>query len=213
MDKKIVYTYLCYDGREYKIGQSINPQNRLLSLRTANPRIRMICYGLGAKEKDVHKLFADNRFAGEWFRLNEDEFVLVKELITGKKFISSGEAVFTFGKYKGTRVRDMYNESHINYMVWIVRNFSDPSDLIVNACVHRLRTLKKKGKTVNIEYEKLLFSKGEWQNMNQKQAEKKQKETRAEKRARKKRMELLAQIEREKERPARVKRNGEELAR
>lgn len=41
------FTYLMFDGINYKIGQTSNVQNRLKSLQTANINIRLICFGTG----------------------------------------------------------------------------------------------------------------------------------------------------------------------
>jgi hypothetical protein len=64
------YTYLMYDGNNYKIGQSIKPNKRLLEFKTGNPTIKLLKQNLYIPEKYFHDLFHDVRTGGEWFKLD-----------------------------------------------------------------------------------------------------------------------------------------------
>lgn len=74
-------TYLMYDGRLYKIGESVNPQKRLKTLKTANPFCELVCYGDGVSEKYLHKMFFQKRRNREWFELDDENLEKVKRLI------------------------------------------------------------------------------------------------------------------------------------
>ena len=77
------YTYLIYDGEYYKIGKSNDPEKRIKTLLTANPKCKLICYGKGVSEKDLHTFFFNKRVwkRREWFFLNEKDVQKCTELI------------------------------------------------------------------------------------------------------------------------------------
>jgi|TARA_R100000482_G_scaffold67721_1_gene25341 hypothetical protein len=82
MSKK-QFVYLMFDGCNYKIGKSQDPNKRLLQLATANSNIKLIAYSDMVKEKYVHDLFASKRLyspsgrKSEWFDLNETDVVTI----------------------------------------------------------------------------------------------------------------------------------------
>lgn len=94
-----MYTYLMFDGRYYKIGQSKNPQKRLKTLRTANPSIGMICYGTGISENALHKKYAHLRVSGEWFDLKGAASRVAKHINN-----EDTTYVMPTGKWKGRRL-------------------------------------------------------------------------------------------------------------
>ena len=67
-----VYSYLMYDERYYKIGQSINPKDRLKIIRTANPSCKLLVYTKTITEKQLHDYYKEYRVSGEWFNLPKD---------------------------------------------------------------------------------------------------------------------------------------------
>lgn len=79
--KKEKYTYLMTDGRLFKIGQSVNPEGRLKTLKTGNPHIELITYGNGVTEKYLHEFLFRDRIVLEWFDLAEDKIENIKNLI------------------------------------------------------------------------------------------------------------------------------------
>lgn len=116
-------TYLAYDNNYYKIGKSKNPIKRIQKLKTANPSIRLICYGEGDKEAFLHKRYDKNRVAREWFDLDEDQIKDIKEVLNervGK--LTDLKRVLDFGKYKGLQLAELRSYSHKNYMQWYIRN-------------------------------------------------------------------------------------------
>jgi hypothetical protein len=79
------YTYLMYDGNLYKIGKSKNPLTRLNQLKTSNPNLEIICFGNGIEEENLHSIYCKNRVQGEWFNLNNNQIIEIKNLIEQKK--------------------------------------------------------------------------------------------------------------------------------
>lgn len=58
-----------------KIGHSINPQKRLMELKTGNPfqlEVLAVIEGDDKKERELHEKFKDLRLAGEWFSYTHD---------------------------------------------------------------------------------------------------------------------------------------------
>lgn len=85
--------YLAYDGRFYKIGESINPEKRVENLRKENPSIKLLHFNYGGtKERVLHKLFKKHNVFGEWFDLSSKQVEQVKYLIDNKKLLSETEA-------------------------------------------------------------------------------------------------------------------------
>jgi len=76
------YTYLMFDGEFCKIGYSNNPEQRLRGFKVAVPECKLICYGRGITESQLHTMFAKNRVKGEWFYLNFNDVAKITKLIT-----------------------------------------------------------------------------------------------------------------------------------
>lgn len=125
----MIYVYLMYDGCNYKIGKSKDPEKRLRELATANPNIKLIAYSDSVVEKYIHKLFEHKRLfspsgkKSEWFDLNEDDLHSILRLFeTGeagnqdpnKQFrrnltFLGGEEAKLHGNYHwGNRIKSMY---------------------------------------------------------------------------------------------------------
>lgn len=64
-------TYLLYDGRLYKIGQTINMNQRMASIRNANPYIEILGHTNKISESKLHSAFSKYRVKLEWFNLND----------------------------------------------------------------------------------------------------------------------------------------------
>lgn len=76
------YVYLIKHGDKYKIGRTINLKNRLKNHKNSNLDIEFIhsiktdnCIKL---ENELHKKYAKNRIDGEWYSLNEDDILYIK---------------------------------------------------------------------------------------------------------------------------------------
>ena len=57
-----------------KIGISVNPESRLSTLQTSNPKTLRLIHafeGTGEDEAELHERFAKDRIRGEWFTLSE----------------------------------------------------------------------------------------------------------------------------------------------
>jgi hypothetical protein len=134
------YTYLIYDGLNYKIGKSLNPEKRLKQIKTGNINAELICYGKGVSEQYMHNRFFQNRLSREWFKLNEKQVEtairLIKygensqgniydtsiiKMISGakKSFKLSEKYIIDFGKYKGTPINEMLSDEKFDYCVWL----------------------------------------------------------------------------------------------
>jgi len=138
------------DGLYYKIGQSVDPEKRLQSLKTGNPNIKLICYGCGMSEKELHAMFRHRQYKREWFNLNTKELSNVKDLINGltppiselaknkarsMKHESYSKYIISFGKYKGTRIIEMKSAEQLEYIRWYINN-------VYNIKPKKERTLK-----------------------------------------------------------------------
>lgn len=116
-------TYLAYDNNYYKIGRSNNPEKRVEDLKTANPAIRLLCYGEGDKEMFLHKRYDSCRVAREWFDLSEEQVREIKETI-GENLnrFTEFKKVIDFGKYRGLQLAELTSNYHKDYMRWYVEN-------------------------------------------------------------------------------------------
>lgn len=130
------YTYLIFDGKFYKIGQSLHPDKRLSELKTANPKCRLICFGYGRTEKQLHDIFAKNRISREWFDLRRSDVEMCIRLIDGKESSSdlntcankraksllnkdAKDYRLTFGKYKGQKLGEIKDGNYLKWMLTI----------------------------------------------------------------------------------------------
>lgn len=87
-----VKCYLIYDGRNYKIGKSANPDKRLKEIKTANYKAELVCSSEYVPEKFLHEVFAHRSAGGEWFNLlDSDVEVIIKMMKISRK--QSAEAL------------------------------------------------------------------------------------------------------------------------
>jgi hypothetical protein len=80
------YIYLIKAGQFYKIGKSKVLRSRLKRHQTSNPnKIKLIVEKLvldcHKKEKQLLKRFRDKKVSGEWFRLNKEDILWIKQNI------------------------------------------------------------------------------------------------------------------------------------
>ena len=70
---KLKKTYLMKDNINglYKIGYSINPNQRERTLQSEKPNIKIVKIWNKDIEKELHKNYKANRVRGEWFDLNK----------------------------------------------------------------------------------------------------------------------------------------------
>ena len=130
---KTEYCYLMHDGTYYKIGKSVNPNQRLKQLKTANPNINLIDYTDKVKEKDLHKLYVNSMVNLEWYNLNQKQVndildmfkngkvynfeTRLKQVKTIKKNIDLyNETVINFGKYRGIKLSDIKDYSYLKWL-------------------------------------------------------------------------------------------------
>ena len=151
------FTYLIKGAnRKYKIGRSKNPEKRLKGLKTANPDCRLICYGTGRTEKQMHDIFAKFKFKREWYILQPFQVEMAIKLIKGtegqKEIEKSGtyrakaartkhqlNYTISFGKYKGKRVYDI---DDIQYLMWLLKqpDFDRTCPVLSKVIKMRLKT-------------------------------------------------------------------------
>jgi hypothetical protein len=74
-----VYLFKDLDSGYIKIGASVNPKNRLSTIKSReNKRLLFICYFENctlADEKNIHKNFGHYHINGDWFNINEQEVI------------------------------------------------------------------------------------------------------------------------------------------
>lgn len=145
------FTYLVYDGQYYKIGESVDPNKRLVGLRTANPSVSLVCYGDQVSEKKMHSIFSKKRVAGEWFNLNQQDVVKAIELIGG---YFGREHIIPFGKYKGYVASAMTEPNQVRYMEWFVGKCKDKKNWTYKAFCSQLDKVRQKEKAERLRKEK-----------------------------------------------------------
>jgi hypothetical protein len=91
-------TYLMYDGKNYKIGRSINPNKRLLELKTASPNIKLIKECEFIAEKFLHELFCSSNVGGEWFELGYNDLQVCHILMNAKSKLEADMLMRFFHK-------------------------------------------------------------------------------------------------------------------
>jgi hypothetical protein len=157
------YVYLAYDGRYYKIGKANKPEERIKSMQTANPFLKLIGYGNNTTERHLHNLLYHTRIKGEFFNLTGAQAHLVLQFIQGEinsldhpwikrmrgkastakkrdgERKKSNDYVIPFGKYKGKKIKEI---DDIDYCSWIINNVGDKK--IVKHFKVRYNKLNKK---------------------------------------------------------------------
>ena len=147
MDEKIQLTYLVFDGKNYKIGKSKNPDKRLMCLNTSNPSAQLVATSNKIDEKSLHEIFDYKRVIlpsgkkSEWFSLDGEEVYMVLTLmrdgqsnfcnsfeIEGKYHWSERAKLnrkykIDFGKYNGRKLTSMQSPEEINYLKWFIKNY------------------------------------------------------------------------------------------
>lgn len=131
---KLMFTYMMFDGNYYKIGQSLDVKKRFLNMRVGNPKLKIICYGRGRTEQNLHNEYENKNIRGEWFDLSHNDVLTIINKITGKlltkesaieqSFLNLNEnnskCYLHFGKYKGYDVYNMDTEDEIKYLKWLL---------------------------------------------------------------------------------------------
>jgi hypothetical protein len=123
-------TYLIQDGKNYKIGQSENPEKRFNQLKIGNLNVKMICFGDGISEAELHHKFKRKNISGEWFKLNKNDVEYIIRAINNEfsglqpSSKSPGSYILTFGKYKGMMLRDINRDFGANYIKWIANKLN-----------------------------------------------------------------------------------------
>lgn len=126
-------TYLMKDGISglFKIGKSKDPIKRLNQLRTGNPNLSMVCFGMGTTEAELHKKFSSCRVYGEFFRLDSNQVDNIHKLIVEdvnkdtylKTFLNSVNTLdyeIPLGKFSGYKLIDLITRDAIEYLDWFV---------------------------------------------------------------------------------------------
>jgi hypothetical protein len=131
--KKFIFTYMMFDGTYYKLGQSSNVKKRFLSLRVANPNIKIVCFGRGITEKNIHNEYETKCIKGEWYDLNINDVLDAIFKITGKRISKEAainesflnlnkknrRVVLRFGKYNGCDIYQMKSGEELRYLGWL----------------------------------------------------------------------------------------------
>jgi hypothetical protein len=87
------YIYLATDGSLYKIGQTINPDQRIYGLITEarwkgrEESIKILhtfpCHDVTYAEQYLHRYFAKKRKCGEWFDLTAEDIEVIQSIEEG----------------------------------------------------------------------------------------------------------------------------------
>jgi len=73
-------TYLALDGGSgfYKIGKAVDVGDRIISIKTTCPLIKLITTCNANIENKLHRFFLSKKVSGEWFSLNSDDVEYIK---------------------------------------------------------------------------------------------------------------------------------------
>ena len=125
---KVKNKYLIFDGRYYKIGESVSPKIRLSAIKSANPTATLLTSGTGASEIRLHRLYKGIRINGEWFDLSSDEAYDVISLIDGVnnetqigKHIYSKYKMRFGGPYHGRFIKGMNSKEELEYITFLIQ--------------------------------------------------------------------------------------------
>lgn len=83
------YVYLVKLDKHYKIGISINPNDRLKEFTLLPYPLEEICIervkGYKTIEQELHTIFERKNVRGEWFELNEEDVLFIKNYLYQRK--------------------------------------------------------------------------------------------------------------------------------
>ena len=82
-EKKKTYILVNKANNRYKIGESINPEGRKMTLRSEEPEIELLffCQSSIVTEKELHTIFHNKRHIGEWFNLDKKDIIKIKKMM------------------------------------------------------------------------------------------------------------------------------------
>ena len=82
-ERKHTYILVNKANNRYKIGESINPKGRLITLRSEEPEIEFLysCKSTIVSESQLHNEFKNKRHIGEWFNLEENDLLEIKKMM------------------------------------------------------------------------------------------------------------------------------------
>lgn len=110
-------TYLLYDGRLYKIGQTNNMNQRMASIRNANPYIEILGHTDKISESKLHSAFSKYRVKLEWFNLKDGQVqAILDSFNTGNLILQNDywyelmESMKLFKKYDSMKIRNEIND-------------------------------------------------------------------------------------------------------
>jgi len=85
-DQRFLYLIINKRNGLYKIGISINPVKRERTLQAEEPEIEIINIYKGGYqvEKRIHKCFEGKRVRGEWFRLDNNDILIIDNILKDK---------------------------------------------------------------------------------------------------------------------------------
>ena len=125
----MTYTYLMKAKYGYKIGKSKNPSSRLITFKTVVPDIRILGFGKGVSESELHRRYKYKRINGEWFNLNRKDVEKILNLLKNnytpdrdsKRYEKKLAFEIMFGKHKGKKISMMTSPEEISYLKWFLR--------------------------------------------------------------------------------------------
>jgi len=109
----------------FKIGKSNNPERRLKELKTGNPDLKIIAFGTGIAEKELHTIFKSKKYKGEFYKLKKYEVEKIIRMLKNeyKPYMEKHyDHVINFGKWKGTDIIKMKSIEQLRYVKWFVKN-------------------------------------------------------------------------------------------
>lgn len=84
-ESDIGYVYLVKLDKHYKIGISINPEERLKEFTLLPYPLEEVCIervkGYKNIEQELHRIFENKNVRGEWFELNQEDIAFIKNYL------------------------------------------------------------------------------------------------------------------------------------
>jgi hypothetical protein len=142
--KKQSYTYLITDGKEYRLGSSIHPYERVKEMKESNPSIKLVTFGVGVSKYYLLKKLVNGGNQLKWFKMDKEELHDIVKLINKgesktnpkreykskvdtllKEHKLNSNFEIPFGKNKGRVMKDLNGTADYKYAKWFINNASN----------------------------------------------------------------------------------------
>jgi hypothetical protein len=124
--------YIAKSNGLYKIGQSLNPFNRVKQLRYDHPDIKLLGYTDKLWETDLHKKYSEYRVYGEWFDFDDN---MIKEIL--KDFHFTDKRVLDTRKPVKNIPSKNNKAKHISFQIELMLKFYSKTEIATYLSISR----------------------------------------------------------------------------